>query len=64
MADHAADAHYVQPAIVEMPAQTAAVGMYRNLRADSPHVMRYQTLDEAIALQNAVPQGLSPHLYQ
>ena len=61
MADHAADAYYVQPAIVEMPAQTAAV--CTETFAPILYVMRYQTLDEAIALQNAVPQGLSSSIF-
>lgn len=61
MVGDAIDAYYVQPAIVEMPAQTAAV--CTETFAPILYVLRYQTLDEAIALQNAVPQGLSSSIF-
>ncbi len=48
---------YVSPAIVEMPGQTAIVR--EETFAPILYVMRYRTLDEAIALQRDVPQGLS-----
>lgn len=52
---------YVQPAIVEMPAQSAVV--QEETFAPILYLLRYKTLDEAIALQNAVPQGLSSAIF-
>ena len=53
---------YVEPAIVEMPAQTAIV--QEETFAPILYVMPYDELDEAIAIQNGVPQGLSSaHLH-
>jgi len=52
---------YVEPAIVEMPAQTAVVR--EETFAPILYVMGYETLDEAIALQNDVPQGLSSCIF-
>ncbi len=49
------------PALVEMPAQTALV--HTETFAPILYVLRYRTLDEAIALNNAVPQGLSSSLF-
>jgi len=51
------NAFYVRPAIAEMPNQTATVE--RETFAPILYVMRYSKFDEAIARQNAVPQGLS-----
>ncbi|MEN8914530.1 aldehyde dehydrogenase family protein [Alteriqipengyuania sp.] len=48
---------YVQPAIVEMDAQTAVV--QRETFAPILYVLKYRDLEEAIALQNGVRQGLS-----
>ncbi|WP_299351035.1 aldehyde dehydrogenase family protein [uncultured Shimia sp.] len=55
------NAAYVHPAIVEMPAQTAI--MHHETFAPILYVVKYDTLDEAIALQNAVPQGLSSCIF-
>jgi aldehyde dehydrogenase (NAD+) len=55
------DAYYVSPAIVEMPSQTATV--CHETFAPILYVMTYDTLEEAIALQNAVPQGLSSSIF-
>ncbi|MEM9106933.1 MAG: aldehyde dehydrogenase family protein [Pseudomonadota bacterium] len=55
------DASYVNPAIVEMPLQTDIVK--HETFAPILYVMKYQDLDEAIALQNAVPQGLSSCIF-
>jgi aldehyde dehydrogenase (NAD+) len=55
------DAYYVRPALVEMPKQTAVVE--RETFAPILYVMRYTDLDEAIALQNAVPQGLASSIF-
>jgi aldehyde dehydrogenase (NAD+) len=52
---------YVQPAIVEMSAHTNIVK--EETFAPILYVLPYETLDEAIALQNAVPQGLSSAIF-
>ena len=54
-------AFYVTPAVVRMPAQTAVV--HQETFAPILYVMTYETLDEAIALNNAVPQGLSSSIF-
>ena len=56
-----ADAFYVEPAIVEMPAQTNCV--HHETFAPILYIMRYDTLEEAIDMQNAVPQGLSSAIF-
>ena len=55
------DAYYVRPAIVRMPEQTAIVR--RETFAPLLYVLTYRDLDEAIALQNGVPQGLSSSIF-
>ena len=55
------DAAYVNPAIVEMPEQSSIVR--HETFAPILYVMKYKTLDEAIALQNEVPQGLSSCIF-
>ncbi|HYD96820.1 MAG TPA: aldehyde dehydrogenase family protein [Noviherbaspirillum sp.] len=55
------DGHYVRPALVEMPAQTAV--MHHETFAPILYVVRYRTLEEAIAWNNAVPQGLSSSIF-
>jgi aldehyde dehydrogenase (NAD+) len=55
------DAYYVRPALVEMPAQTGVV--CEETFAPILYVMPFDTLDEAIALNNAVPHGLSSSLF-
>ncbi len=52
---------YVEPAIVEMPAQTETVRT--ETFAPILYVLGYETLEEAIALQNDVPQGLSSCIF-
>ncbi len=52
---------YVSPALVEMPAQTDTVR--EETFAPILYVLGYETLDEAIALQNDVPQGLSSCIF-
>jgi aldehyde dehydrogenase (NAD+) len=52
---------YVEPAIVEMPAQTA--GMREETFAPILYVLAWDSLEEAIALQNDVPQGLSSSIF-
>jgi aldehyde dehydrogenase (NAD+) len=53
--------HYVEPAIVEMPAQSAVVR--EETFAPILYVLGYESLQEAIALQNDVPQGLSSCIF-
>lgn len=60
--DLGADAWYVRPALVRMPRQSAV--MERETFAPILYVVRYEgDTDEAIALQNAVPQGLSSAIF-
>jgi aldehyde dehydrogenase (NAD+) len=56
-----ADAYYVEPALVRMPAQTELVR--RETFAPILYVMSYSSLEEAIALHNGVPQGLSSSIF-
>ena len=55
------DAWYAEPALVQMPMQTAVV--CRETFAPILYVMHYRTLDDALALHNAVPQGLSSAIF-
>jgi aldehyde dehydrogenase (NAD+) len=55
------EAWYVTPALVRMPAQTAVVR--EETFAPILYMLKYRTLDEAIALQNDVPQGLSSAIF-
>ena len=52
---------YVTPALVEMPQQTDTVR--EETFAPILYVMGYEELEEAIALQNDVPQGLSSCIF-
>ncbi|MCW8140723.1 MAG: aldehyde dehydrogenase family protein, partial [Planctomycetota bacterium] len=52
---------YVRPAIVRMPAQADIVK--EETFAPILYVMSYRELDEAIAMQNDVPQGLSSCIF-
>ncbi|PWG02138.1 aldehyde dehydrogenase family protein [Sphingosinicella humi] len=61
LADSFPDAWYVRPAIAEMPGQTPVT--QRETFAPILYVMRYRTFDEAIALHNAVPQGLASSIF-
>jgi aldehyde dehydrogenase (NAD+) len=55
------NAHYVRPAVVEMKAQTAIVR--EETFAPILYVMPYRELDDAIAMHNDVPQGLSSCIF-
>ena len=55
------DAFYVRPALVEMP--KAAKVVERETFAPILYAMRYRHLDEAVALHNAVPQGLASSIF-
>ena len=52
---------YVEPAIAEMPTQTDTVRT--ETFAPILYVLGYDTLEEAIAIQNDVPQGLSSCIF-
>ena len=52
---------YIAPALVEMPSQSATVKT--ETFAPILYVLGYDTLDEAIHLQNDVPQGLSSCIF-
>jgi aldehyde dehydrogenase (NAD+) len=54
-------AFYVRPSIAEMPAQTATVR--DETFAPILYVMTYSRFEEALALQNDVPQGLSSAIF-
>jgi len=59
--DLGSNSYYVRPAVVRMPAQTDLV--YRETFAPILYVLTYGELDEAITLNNAVPQGLSSSIF-
>ncbi|ADB74638.1 aldehyde dehydrogenase family protein [Geodermatophilus obscurus] len=59
--DEAPDAYYAEPAIVRMPEQTDVVR--QETFAPILYVLPYRTLEEAIALNNDVPQGLSSSIF-
>ena len=55
------DAYYAAPTIIEMPSQTAQVR--EEVFAPVLYVMTYKNLNDAIAMQNDVPQGLSSCIF-
>jgi aldehyde dehydrogenase (NAD+) len=57
LAEQYPDAFYVRPALVEMTQQSGV--MRKETFAPILYVMRCTTIDQAIQLQNDVPQGLS-----
>lgn len=61
LAEQYPNAWYAVPALVRMPAQSAVV--CEETFAPILYTLQYDTLDEAIALQNAVPQGLSSAIF-
>ncbi|CAH0342141.1 aldehyde dehydrogenase family protein [Rhizobium sp. CECT 9324] len=61
LADEAQDAYYVRPSLVEMPEQTGPV--VDETFAPILYVIKYKDFDEALALNNAVPQGLSSSIF-
>jgi aldehyde dehydrogenase (NAD+) len=54
-------AYYVAPAVVRMPSQTDIV--HTETFAPILYVLVYDDLDDSIALNNAVPQGLSSAIF-
>ena len=61
LADEDADAYYVQPALVRMPTQSEIVRA--ETFAPILYVMTYDDFDEALAMHNEVPQGLSSSIF-
>ena len=59
--DQAADAYYVQPALVRMPKQTAIVR--EETFAPILYLLTYEDFEEALRLHNDVPQGLSSSIF-
>ncbi len=55
------DSYYVQPAVVRMPAQTDVVKA--ETFAPLLYVLTYDDFDDAVALHNDVPQGLSSAIF-
>jgi aldehyde dehydrogenase (NAD+) len=55
------DAWYAEPTIVRMPAQTDVVR--QETFAPILYVLTYRELEEAVALQNGVPQGLASSIF-
>ena len=61
LTDEHPDAFYVRPAVVRMPAQTEVVRT--ETFAPILYALTYGDLDEAVALHNDVPQGLSSCIF-
>ena len=59
--DPVAGGFYVRPALVEVPAQEGLI--LQETFAPILYVLRYSKLDEAIALNNSVSQGLSSSIF-
>lgn len=55
------DAYYVAPALIDMPDQTAVV--HSETFAPILYVMTYSSLQQAIEMNNQVPQGLSSCIF-
>ena len=61
LADEAPNAYYVEPTVIVMPNQTEVV--HDETFAPILYVLTYDDFDDAIAIHNAVPQGLSSALF-
>jgi aldehyde dehydrogenase (NAD+) len=61
LADDAPDAYYVQPAVVRMPTQSEIV--QAETFAPILYVLNYDDFDDALAMHNDVPQGLSSSIF-
>ena len=59
--DEYPDAYYVTPAVVEMPKQSDVVK--HETFAPIMYIMRYNKFEDAIAMHNDVPQGLSSCIF-
>jgi aldehyde dehydrogenase (NAD+) len=55
------NAYFVKPALVDMPAQTDIVR--HETFAPILYVLGYEHFDDAVAIQNDVPQGLSSAIF-
>ncbi len=71
LADEAGEAYYVQPAVVRMPVQSdvvrsetfAPILYVLSYGTEGAHASPKAELDEALALHNDVPQGLSSSIF-
>jgi len=61
LADEFPEGYYVNPAIVEMPEQSAS--MCEETFAPILYIVKYSDFDDAMAMQNGVPQGLSSSIF-
>src|SRR3954468_1489593 len=61
LAEDAPDAYYVQPALVRMPTQSDIV--QAETFAPILYVLGYDDFDDALAMHNDVPQGLSSSIF-
>jgi aldehyde dehydrogenase (NAD+) len=61
LADEAGDAYYVQPALVRMPTQSEIVRA--ETFAPILYVLTYDAFEDALAMHNEVPQGLSSSIF-
>lgn len=61
LADQFPHAYYVRPAIVDMPTQTEVVR--HETFAPILYIMGYEHFEEAVTMQNDVPQGLSSAIF-
>ena len=61
LAEQFPEAYYVAPALVEMPEQSEVV--CSETFAPILYVLGYSTFDQALSLNNAVPQGLSSCIF-
>ena len=61
LAENAPDAYYVQPAIVRMPTQSDIVRA--ETFAPILYVLTYSDFEDALAMHNEVPQGLSSSIF-
>ena len=61
LAEEAEEAYYVRPVVIRMPEQAEVV--HTETFAPILYVLPYESYEEAIALNNAVPQGLSSSVF-
>lgn len=57
LTDRSSEAYYVAPAIVKLPKQSETI--FEETFAPLTYVIPYDTIEEALQIHNAVPQGLS-----
>jgi aldehyde dehydrogenase (NAD+) len=61
LADHFPDARYVRPAIARMPSHSSL--LHEETFAPLLYAVTYRDLDDAVAMHNAVPQGLASCIF-